>query len=411
MNRPRLEQLAETDMLAVATTLLLLLNYLAWLLVPGTFAPVVAGLLVASMIIFAGVREISMRRLLIPLVITAGFFIIPLSPIVDWDARSIWLFHAKRMVFDGSIVSRFDGYSSIIKASYPDFVPATIASFARLTGVWNEILPKVGVFVCLIPPILVLLNRVNAASTKILLLGVILFVTDRQLLTGYMDAPLALYVVAALALLIEAHWTRQERALIPAAVLLGAAASIKQEGLAMAAVTLIPWLFLLWSLTSNRAKRLRYILVVAGSFLPLLVWITIATRYGVSSELVTGGGFSRAVERMRSEEFHVIRRALWDAVSKPLVLLLLIAYWRRTMNLLAMWFCLCYTGVLAVTYLMTPYDVAWQLGTSIQRVTLVLRLLAAVVAVLEFDRWVNNRWPPVVRLNQEAAFNRMPVIN
>ena len=63
------------------------------------------------------------------------------SVTVDWDARSMWAFHAKRIFLDNNLYAGFDNYTQPFYA-YP-LLPASLsATLAQIIGHWNEIFPK-----------------------------------------------------------------------------------------------------------------------------------------------------------------------------------------------------------------------------------------------------------------------------
>ena len=76
------------------------------------------------------------------------------TPTYEWDPRSIWLFHAKRIFYDGSIFSVADNYASFSHNEYPNLVPAFSSSLATLLGYWNEVLPKLSFLFMYLPPLI-----------------------------------------------------------------------------------------------------------------------------------------------------------------------------------------------------------------------------------------------------------------
>ena len=64
------------------------------------------------------------------------------TPTFDWDPRSIWMFHGKRIFYDHSIFSIADNYAPFSHNDYPNLVPALSSSLATFFGYWNEIFPK-----------------------------------------------------------------------------------------------------------------------------------------------------------------------------------------------------------------------------------------------------------------------------
>ena len=77
------------------------------------------------------------------------------TPTFEWDPRSIWLFHAKRIFYDGSIFSIVDNYASFSHNDYPNLVPALASSLATLVGHWNEVFPKIAFTLMFFPPLLI----------------------------------------------------------------------------------------------------------------------------------------------------------------------------------------------------------------------------------------------------------------
>src|SRR5262245_593652 len=70
-----------------------------------------------------------------------------LLPIASWDGRSIWLFHAKRLYFDGFLTARAaaDPDAQWSHTSYPLLLPAWMGFATWLSPVYNERLVGVGV--------------------------------------------------------------------------------------------------------------------------------------------------------------------------------------------------------------------------------------------------------------------------
>ena len=59
------------------------------------------------------------------------------TPTFEWDPRSIWLFHAKRIFYDQSIFSIADNYAEFSHNAYPALAPAFASSLAFLVVHWN----------------------------------------------------------------------------------------------------------------------------------------------------------------------------------------------------------------------------------------------------------------------------------
>ena len=76
------------------------------------------------------------------------------TPAYEWDARSIWLFHAKRIFYDNSIFSVSDNYAIFSHNDYPSLVPAFSSAVATLFGYWNEVFPKLSFSLMFLPPLI-----------------------------------------------------------------------------------------------------------------------------------------------------------------------------------------------------------------------------------------------------------------
>ena len=59
------------------------------------------------------------------------------SPTTAWDARSVWMFHGKRMFFENNVLAQLDDYGKL-NNDYPIFVSYYASQIANLFGEWNE---------------------------------------------------------------------------------------------------------------------------------------------------------------------------------------------------------------------------------------------------------------------------------
>ena len=76
------------------------------------------------------------------------------TPTFEWDPRSTWLFHAKRIFYDQSIFSVMDNYAGFSNNAYPNLAPAFASSLASLVGHWNEVFPKLSFALMFLPPLI-----------------------------------------------------------------------------------------------------------------------------------------------------------------------------------------------------------------------------------------------------------------
>jgi hypothetical protein len=148
--------------------------------------------------IFILIKSFKNNNGLIVILIIYYLIIILGSPTQDHDARSIWLFHAKRIYYDRNIYSQLDGYGEFSQNDYNPFVASLSASLAHLINNWNEIFPKFSNLILAMPAILYLNIFLKNKFSKICFFLSILFIFDKRIINGEMDAILALYLVSTI---------------------------------------------------------------------------------------------------------------------------------------------------------------------------------------------------------------------
>ena len=116
------------------------------------------------------------------------------SPLTEWDGRSIWLFHAKRVFYE-NIYSQLDNYFPESHNDYPLLAATLSSSLAFLINYWNEIFPKFSNIILMCSPILILSSILNNKVKEIIFIFTILFVLHVRLINGEMDAIFSLYFV------------------------------------------------------------------------------------------------------------------------------------------------------------------------------------------------------------------------
>jgi hypothetical protein len=173
---------------------LIVINYLIYLLNVNKFF-ILINIVLILFFFFKILINKFIHHLLFSKIIIIVYAIISLgSPLTEWDGRSIWLFHAKRVFYEG-IYSLLDNYFPESHNDYPLLAATLSSSLAFLINGWNEIFPKFSNIILICSPILVLSSVVKSKIREIIFIFVILFVLHAKILTGEMDAILALYFV------------------------------------------------------------------------------------------------------------------------------------------------------------------------------------------------------------------------
>lgn len=314
------------------------------------------------------------------------------SPTDEWDPRSIWMLHAKRIYLENSLYAQLDGYAIFSHNDYPSLMPLWSATSARVVGHWNEIFPKAAATLLLLPPLLLIARSLRTWWAAGLLGVAVLEVGGRYLVDGYMDAFLAVYAVAALAVAIQPRRDVAEGAwfnLAAYAALSAVLTLIKNEGAVLA--ILVGVVAVGTVLLRDRRMPWGLLAAFAVSMLPLLAWKLAVAGADLGNDLAQSDLKGQLLARLPelAPSVLILKALLRSAVWVPLVLLLVL--WARTWRVSAaragLAVAAAYFGVLFAVYLSTPHDLAWHLATSAKRVALPVQLLLMYAVLVLLDQW------------------------
>lgn len=340
----------------------------------------------------------------LPAASLCGLWVILSTPLADWDARSIWFFHAKRLFYDHSLYARADGYAGFSHNDYPNLLPALAASIARAANLWNEILPKLAIFFILLPPFAFLMQTLRRFLFRALAILALFFCLRDYLSNGSMDGILAFYA-AALLIHLSRILNHPSPHLSPddcqTALFLAALCGLKNEGIVFATLAAFFYLACLFVIRSPGLCKRAALLALA--FLPAAAWEWFLWRHHIGNYLLESNipPTARAALRLNAETLHQILNALtgdtllWT--SFPLAWLAFIFYattWLSPRNkpgkLLALLITSSYTLALFAVYLITPLNLGVHLATSASRVMMPVTL-SLVLFALAF--WSDSRAP------------------
>jgi hypothetical protein len=310
------------------------------------------------------------------------------EPISEWDARSIWFFHAKLVYFSGGINKANDLSQSAFAFSHPDYpmlLPLLGAQFAAVSGLWNEYVPKAALLPLLVLAVLGLVSasdgRIRVSS--ILLLGIFFFGSGELLNIGIVDAYLAIYVGVATLFLSRWLQNQNQQDLAAGLAFLGVAVNLKNEGaLAVLSVGAVTGVFMMRTgFRSSSALRPLMLAVLATA--TLAGWQTIRLRLGLENDLRLGiDSFMRAWTRLGRGDFSLLAAYIFGVggIAKAVILLvgavLLARLKFHSLPPPSVWFPAAVSTVyligMAFVYLSTPDDMDWHLKYSVERTMLVV---------------------------------------
>lgn len=320
-------------------------------------------------------------------VLILGLVVIALGiPSTGWDARSIWLFHAKRIFFEGNAFAQLDGYAGWSHNDYPSLLPVLMASVAQGVGHWNEVFPKALVPLAMAPALMVVSRRLGTTEARLVFAATLFWVGGSHLVDGYMDVLLALTFVATFILVSDIVAARQPAwpDLLQAGLMGSILTLIKNEGAVLLLCVAVAGLLLMML----RERRIHWslLLALAVSILPLLFWKLAVSRAGLSNDLADSELGAQLAQRFTDGDAYVLvaKSLLLQLPSLllgvPLIILALFGRWRSA-SFESLLVCTGYLCVLIVVYLSTPNDLAWHLSTSNDRTLLPIWLLAAFAVI------------------------------
>jgi hypothetical protein len=369
----------------LAYAALLALSPLGWTL------PRAAGLLLAvsggALVIALRSRPAAARprlRLALPDLLTAVTLIgfgcfVTLAPLWEWDFWAIWGLKARVFAERGAIDWRFleSPWNAFSHPDYQLLVPLNMDLVALANGGWDD--RWLGLLFVAFAAAIVLLVRDLAAEeaspnvAASIALAIAATACARR--AGVAEGPLIAFGGGALLLLRRAVLFDDRPALRHGALLLGLAACTKNEGLALIVSIAVAMIV---SGASRKVPRLWPAVALA------LPWLIIRSLHRLPSELVSGPLLARVASHL--PQLGDIARELIASLARPwlfmaILLALLIARDRRRERFALIAIGIQFALYLA-TYLATPYDVLWHIGTSWERVSAQLLVPLAYVAAM-----------------------------
>lgn len=313
----------------------------------------------------------------------------------DWDARSIWLFRAKRIFLENNFYAQLDGYTG--QADYPAGFASLSASLAYLVGSWNEVFPKAAVLPYILAPLIIISGHFKNTLAIIFLPAAVALTCKINLINGYMDGLVALHAGAIIFLQLKESYQKTPPTIN--SYLYGALLfsllfnllNLKNEGLAIVSI-----LFLITLLTQASSNKKIVVLAYLSALLSYgLIWKLPLALHEHSTDLFSGGLAQRLLSRiMDLQSYSMILMKMISDLWKWLIplALLSIPQCRQYLQIkvkdyrLPILFCLLYTGMLFVIYLGTPHDLKWHLSTSVGRAITPITLVIFLVMI----DWLDN---------------------
>jgi len=312
------------------------------------------------------------------------------SPTISWDARSIYLFSAKRLFYESNLYIFLDNYFAVGMNAFPK-LPATLsATFAQLIGSWNEIFPKSTNIIIILPPILFLISSFKNKLFTIIWLFLMLLFSGKLLVNGLIDGIIALYFTASVLIvykILSQKYEKEKKTFYLMLFLFFSILSLsKNEGIVIVLVILLSGTLI--NIIYKKEINYKLWLITFVSLIPVLFWKYLVIKNNIITEFMQYDPINRIVSRATNAEdvFNII---LYTIKNEKLVFSLIIftffAYKKFENNRKLIFFVLInfllYFSILIGSFLLTPKDLLWQLAASSTRIYIPLVLLLTYFSI------------------------------
>jgi len=318
------------------------------------------------------------------------------TPTFEWDPRSIWLFHAKRIFYDQSIFSVSDNYAEFSHNAYPSLVPALASSLATLVGYWNEVFPKLSFLLMFLPP-LILVNVFFKNTQYLIFLSIVFFTIGRHLFNGWADGLVAVYFCLStflMYLLIVSENNFFKKKIIfylIAFCFFTTLTLIKNEGIVLLLILFVVT-FLIKLYKGNLKNDIIKLIYLSFSFIPIILWKLFCYSKGIGNDYINSNILLNILPRLYEiENYKLISYFLLlnEKFIYSLVFFLATFWikWNTELFRFISFIALSYIFILFFIFLSTPYDLHWQLDSTAVRVVKSLSFLFAFFGLYNLRNW------------------------
>jgi len=315
------------------------------------------------------------------------------TPTFEWDPRSQWLFHAKRIFYDQSIFSVMDNYAEFSHNAYPTLAPAFASSLAFLVGHWNEVFPKLSFTLMFLPP-LILIYSFLKNTHYLIFLSIVFFTIGKFLFNGWADGLVAIYFglsafLMYLLFIIDTNFLKNRLLFYLLAFCFFVSLTlIKNEGIALLFI-LFTTTFLIKLYKGELREAISKLVFLSISFLPIILWQLFCYSKGIGNDYINTNTLLNLLPRLDDINNYKLISYFLFLNEKFFIALIffLVSFWVKPNKELFSFVSIViimYIFILFFIYLSTPYDFYWQLNSTAARLIRSLSFLLAFFGLYNF---------------------------
>jgi hypothetical protein len=313
-------------------------------------------------------------------------FYATLAPLWEWDFWAIWGLKARVFFEHRGLDWRFlsSEWNTFAHTDYPQLVTFNYDFIALVNGGWNDRwlgLLNVAFAIALLLVVYSVARR-EASPLVAALATLACAATAGSRYVGLAEGALIAFGGAGVLMVRAAIIDDDEAAMRHGALLLGFAASCKNEGVAMLVAVAIALTFV--------ARK--WLLRLWPSVIVIAPWMLLRAFHHLPTDLVEGNVAARIATHLRDLGAIVLDLSrtlvdplLWIALAAGVLILPHVARRRERFVLLVVAIQLAFY---LASYLVTPHDVHWHIATSWTRLTRHLIVPLTVAVVLALANWL-----------------------